>query len=69
MNISVPRDNAIEIVERTEVSPLVDKCVIKVCYVGEQPNRNHTVITKDVATEMGRKILGSPIVGFYNEQT
>lgn len=68
MNLSVPVDDTIELVDKTELSPFVDKCVIKVCYVGEQPNRNHTVITKEVAWEMGRKILGSPIVGFFNEQ-
>lgn len=69
MNLSVPIDNTIEIIDKTEISPFVDKCVIKVCYVGEQPNRNKTVITKDVAREMGRKILGSPIVGFFDERT
>lgn len=69
MNLSVPVDNTIELIDKTEISPFVDKCVIKVCYVGEQPNRNGTVITKDVAREMGRKIKGSPIVGFYDEST
>ena len=39
---------------------------IKVCYVGEQPNRNKSVITKEVATEMANS-TGSPIVGYYNE--
>ena len=69
MNFSVPVDDTIELIDKTEISPFVDKCVIKVCYVGEQPNRNGTVITKDVAREMGRKIQGSPIVGFYDEST
>ena len=62
MHMSVPIEGTVEVVEKTEVSPLIDKCVIKVCYVGEQPNRNGTVLTKEVAYEMGRKILGSPIV-------
>jgi len=39
-----------------------------VCYVGPDPNRNRSVITKDVAKEMARSIPGSPIVGFYNEK-
>lgn len=67
MHISIPIEGTVELFEKTEVSPLIDKCIIKVCYVGEQPNRNHTVITKSVAREMGSKIPGSPIVGFYNE--
>ena len=58
-----------EIIDQTVISPLVSKCRIKVCYVGEQPNRNHTVITREVAEEMGRKLPGSPIVGYYNEDT
>ena len=40
---------------------------IKVCYVGEEPNRNGTVITKEVASQMANSLPGSPIVGFYNE--
>ena len=67
MNASVPASSAMEIVEYAELSPLVDKCVIKVCYVGD--NRNGTSLSKDVCTEMGRKILGSPIVGFFDETT
>lgn len=69
MHLSVPKNNTVQIIEKTEISPLVDKCVIKVCYVGEQPNRNRTVITEDVAREMGRKLPGSPIVGFFNDTT
>lgn len=53
----------------TKISPLISHCQIKVCYVGQQPNRNHTVITKEVATEMGRNLPGSPIVGYYNQDT
>ena len=56
-----------ELINFTQVSPLVSKCQIKVCYVGE--NRNKTFISKEVATEMGRYLPGSPIVGFYNKQT
>lgn len=42
---------------------------MKVCYVGQNPNRNGTVITKKVATEMGRKLPGSPVVGYFNQAT
>jgi hypothetical protein len=37
--------------------------------VGDEPNRNHTVITKDVATELANSLPGSPIVGYYNAVT
>jgi len=37
--------------------------------VGEQPNRNGTVITKDVAKELAQSLPGSPIVGYFNEET
>ena len=67
MHISVPVDSTMELINFTQVSPLVSKCQIKVCYVGE--NRNRTYISKDVATEMGRYLPGSPIVGFYNTET
>lgn len=69
MNISVPVSNTMEFIEQTAISPLISKCSIKVCYVSDDPNRNKSVITKDVATEMGRQLPGSPIVGYYNEET
>ena len=46
---------------------MISKCQIKVCYVGEEPNRNGTIITKDVARELANSLPGSPIVGFFNE--
>lgn len=58
-----------EYINATELSPLISKCFVKVCYVSDKPNRNNTVITKDVAYQMGKKLPGSPIVGFYNEET
>lgn len=56
-----------ELVEITPINPLISRCVIKVCYVGQDPNRNGSVITKEVATKMANSLPGSPIVGFYNE--
>jgi hypothetical protein len=38
-----------------------------VCYVGDTPNRNRSVITKEVAKKMANSLPGCPIVGFYNE--
>ena len=58
-----------EFINATEISPLISKCQVKVCYVGQNPNRNGTVITKKVATEMGRKLPGSPVVGYFNQAT
>jgi hypothetical protein len=48
-------------------SPLISKCTIKVCYVGDEPNRNGSVITKEVAKQMAPSLRGAAIVGFYNE--
>lgn len=58
-----------EYINATQVSPLISKGVCKVCWVGQQPNRNHTIITKELATEMGRKLPGSPVVGYFNKDT
>lgn len=66
MHISVPVDSEMEIISSTQISPYVSKCVIKVCYIGE--NRNRTNISKEVALEMGRFLPGSPIVGFFNNE-
>lgn len=56
-----------EFINITPINPLISKCEIKVCYVGDTPNRNRSVITKDVAREMANSLPGSPIVGYYNE--
>ena len=58
-----------ELVEITPINPLISRCVIKVCYVGDEPNRNGSIITKETATKMANSLPGSPIVGFYNETT
>lgn len=50
-------------------SPLIAHCQIKVCWVGDIPNRNKTVITKEAAMEMAPSLRGAPLVGFYNEET
>lgn len=67
MHISIPVENTIELLNFTPFNPLISKCQIKVCYVGEDANRNHSIITKEVAKDMARTLPGSPIVGFYNE--
>ena len=55
----------IEVVKTEAISPLIDHCYIKVCYVGEDPNRNGSVITKEVADQMASSLRGCPIVGKY----
>ena len=52
-----------------EISPLISKGVCKVCYVGQEPNRKGTVITKEVAVELGKKLPGSPVVGYFDKET
>ena len=60
-------DFPIEFINVTPVNPLISKCQIKVCYVGDKPNRNRSIITKEVARNMANSLPGSPIVGYYNE--
>lgn len=68
MNESVRLNLPIEFINIAPVNPLISRCEIKVCWVGETPNRNKSIITKEVAKEMANSLPGSPIVGFYNEE-
>ena len=67
MHTSVQLETPCEIINVIPLNPLISKCQIKVCYVGDDPNRNKSVITKEVAKQMANSLPGSPIVGFYNE--
>lgn len=69
MHTSISFGSPIELIDMTPMrsNPLISKCKIKVCYVGNEPNRNNSIITKDVAKQMALSLPGSPIVGFYNE--
>ena len=60
-------DMPVEVIESTAINPLISKCQIKVCYVGNEPNRNRSVITKEVAREMAPTLRGCCIVGYFNE--
>ena len=64
---SIRLETPVEFINITPFNPLISRCEIKVCYVGDQPNRNHSIITKEVATDIARSLPGSPIVGYYNE--
>ena len=68
MHVSLPVDNTVEFINVVPLNPLISKCQIKVCYVGDEPNRNRSVITKDVAREMANSLPGCPIVGYYNKE-
>lgn len=65
---SIKLDSPCEFVNVSPLNPLISKCQIKVCYVGEDPNRNGSIITKEVAAEMANSLPGSPIVGFFSEE-
>ena len=67
MNLSLPLNTPCELINIIPFNPLISKCQIKVCYVGEEPNRNGSIITEEVARELANSLPGSPIVGYYNE--
>ena len=67
MNTSIKLNTPCELVNVHSLSPLISKVQIKVCWVGDEPNRNGSVITKETALKMAQTLPGSPIVGFYNE--
>jgi len=67
MNTSIKLNTPCELINVTPLNPLISKCQIKVCWVGDEPNRNGSVITKETALKMANSLPGSPIVGFFNE--
>lgn len=67
MHKSIKLNTPCEFINITPLNPLISKCHIKVCYVSDKPNRNRSVITKEVARQLANSLPGSPIVGFYNE--
>ena len=69
-HVSVPVDNTCQLINITPVNPLISKCQIKVCYVGDGPDRNGSIITKDFAqSKLAPSLPGCPIVGYYNRDT
>lgn len=67
MHKSIGIEQSIEFINVTPLNPLISKCQIKVCYVSDEPNRNRSIITKEVARKLANSLPGSPIVGYYNE--
>ena len=68
MHTSIKLDTPVEFINITPLNPLISKCQIKVCYVGDEPNRNKSIITKETAKQMANSLPGCPIVGFFNEE-
>ena len=66
-SVPIPEIEIVEL-ESSDYSPLISKCQIKVCYVSDEPNRNLSIITKEVATKMASSLRGAAIVGYYNEE-
>lgn len=66
---SIPLETPIELIsmEPSEFSPLISKCQIKVCWVGDEGNRNDSLITKTVAKDAAHTLRGAAIVGYYDE--
>lgn len=48
-----------------DINPLMSSCTIKVLYTG--PNRNGSMISKEVAAEMAKTLRGAPIVGYFKK--
>ena len=57
MHTSVQLETPCEIINVVPLNPLISKCQIKVCYVGDDPNRNKSVITKEVAKQMAAETI------------
>lgn len=68
MHKSVAIPGTVEFLNITSINPLISKCKIKVCYVGDEPNRNRSIITEQTARVIAQSLPGSPIVGYFNEE-
>ena len=68
MHKSTAIPGTVEFLDITAINPLISKCKVKVCYVGDTENRNKSIITEDVARKIAQSLPGSPIVGYYNEE-
>ena len=68
MHISVATIDSPEFInlQPMDINPFMSSCDIKVLYLGE--NRNHSYITKEVATDMAKTLRGAPIVGYFKTE-
>lgn len=67
LHTSVKLNTPCEFINIVPLNPQISKCQIKVCYVGDAPNRNKSIITKEVAKQIANSLPGSPIVGYYRK--
>lgn len=67
LHTSIKLDTPCEFINIVPLNPQISKCQIKVCYVGDAPNRNKSIITKEVAKQIANSLPGSPIVGYYRK--
>lgn len=63
--MSIATIDSPEFINVSPYNPLISECEIKVLYLGE--NRNHSYISKEVATEMANSLPGCPIVGYFKQ--
>lgn len=68
MHTSIKLNTPCELINVTPLNPMISKVQIKVCYVGDEPNRNGSIITKETAAKMANSLPGSPIMGFWKEE-
>ena len=68
MHTSIKLNTPCELINVAPLNPMISKVQIKVCYVGDEPNRNGSVISKETAAKMANSLPGSPIVGFWKEE-
>ena len=47
MHTSIKLDTPCEVINLRPLNPLISKCQIKVCYVGEEPNRHIVIKPKE----------------------
>lgn len=64
---SQPILDSIEILDTKPLSELLSEVTVKVCTVSELPNRNDTVITREVGRDIAATLPGAPVVGYYNQ--
>lgn len=68
MHTSIKLNTPCELINITPLNPMISKVQIKVCYVGDEPNRNGSIISKETAARMANSLPGSPIMGFWKEE-
>lgn len=66
---SVAVFNTMEVLDVKPMNELAQECTIKVCYVSDNPNRNKTVINKEIGKMIAETLPGAPVVGFFDEST